>query len=204
MKQIKHNEENYKEFDRSEEAFEWGRKHFDISKLNKEEIQLLSFYTGSEYKILNELLRLGTYETVMNCNPGDYKEYIDEIKSLNRIINKFSIDENVIVYRYTNFRSIRKLLKNKELVVSQFYSTTLVKDLLLDFAHRSGYRTLLRIYVPKGTKCIYFDDSYVDGSVLDEKEVILPSNTKYRVIKKKLFGIINYIELEVTDQYDTV
>lgn len=92
----------------------------------------------------------------------------------------------------TNFKS------EKTFIDKGFLSTTLVPDLLRKFAKKHRYDCILKIYLPKGTKAVYIN---YDDSMLNEHEILLPTNSSLRLIKKHFSILYSYVyECELIDQ----
>ena len=191
-------EPSYREFHSVEEANEWADTHYaellDISQ-EDELYKLILFYTGSWYKSLNQLLRicppLGTTD-FDSLNFDEYEDEKKEIIKINRVLNHYSLPENIIVHRYTHLRYILKmtgrhiLRKGCSFSDRAFLSTTLVKDQLKDFARKYRCDCVLRIGLPEGMHgaCVNFEEN---RKHLNEPEFLLPPNTKLKITKIHLF-----------------
>lgn len=200
MKNKKIKEKNYIEFEKFEEALEWGRNNYlNIFNEESNEFKCLSYYTGSAYNLYNRLLRSIKYQN-LDKYKKEYGETIEEIKTIQEELNKHKCPNNIVVYRYTKLKDFLYFVngypfKNKEFTINQFVSTTLFKNAIQEFRKQNLYCLLLKIYISKGTPGVFFDDSLVTNSCLEEAEFILPTELKYHIIKKRLFPFI--IELEV-------
>ena len=134
-------------------------------------------------------------------NYGEKKIYSKQIGILIEEINKHELPEDIVVYRYTHKRLFRYLFKDLKVKVGNifidkgFMSTTLVPELLREFAKSHRYNCILKLYLPKGTKGIYLK---FDKSILNEQEILLPSNSKFKLLKKYFsfkYGIVYEFEL---------
>ncbi|OPJ58151.1 ADP-ribosyltransferase [Clostridium chromiireducens] len=68
-----------------------------------------------------------------------------------------------------------------------FIDTTLVPDLIRDFADTHKYNCLLKLHLPKGIKGAYVE-FYHKNDHLNECEFLLPLNSIF-VLKKKYFSL---------------
>lgn len=186
------NKDIFKEFHTDLEAHEWAMHNFApwIKKLQQVEDNhdennienLLNAYTGSENLIINRFLR-------GNCMP--YEDNLEELSRKVEIIEKeickFKLQENIIVYRYTHKNFLRQLFGHSEIkrekvfVEKAIMSTTLVANLLIEFAKNRKCNCLVKLYLPKGTKGVYVK---FDNGLLNEHEFLLPPNSKFKLIGK--------------------
>lgn len=186
------NKKQYKEFLNSQEADVWVNNFYRewVEQLqlhqndkNNNIYNLLYKYTGNLYLAYNKFLRGKIKPTKKDANI-----YLKDIETIKNEISKFELNENIIVYRYTYKSHFKNLFKNSKpkigdvFIEKAFASTTLVKNLLMDFAKNHKYKCLLKIYLPKGTKGAYvkFKDC------LNEHEFLLPPNAKFILRKKRL------------------
>jgi hypothetical protein len=185
--------EEYQEFHTSEEAYIWGIHNFGEwvrelnsrkSKIENSLYNLLYSYTGNMYKLYNLYLR-GL--NVFDCDT--IRKYSKDTTIIADELRKFQLKENIITYRYTK-KHLFKLLfypstpKNGLTFTDKgFMSTTLVPNVLKNFAKEHQCNCLLKLYLPKGTKGAYIK---FDDSSLNEHEFLLPPNSKFVLIKKHL------------------
>ncbi|AHF11214.1 MULTISPECIES: ADP-ribosyltransferase [Dehalobacter] len=197
--------EMYKEFHSSQDAEDWAKKYFHEwinnlqLKADKNLSQLLFEYSGNMNIVYNRYLRGN-----QDFSDKEAKEYSEDIKTISNALCKFELKENIIVYRYTH-KNLLKLLFNsskpkvgKTFVEKGFLSTTLVRDLLKDFAKEHHYNCVLKIFLPIGTKgaFIKFNDS-----LLNEQEFLLPPNTKFMLIRKSINRRLQMVyECKLVDQ----
>ena len=200
MKEIVFESQKFKEFENSNEGDSWGGRYFsDI--LNPEDnpyYESIFYYTGSMFRIWNKVLRRHpSIESgqFLHSAKGEFAEDGEQIKrilAVNSVLTQHRIPENIIVYRYTHKKLIRKLCFTRSLrrgmtfVDKGFSSTTLVRDLLIDFAEKHACDCLLKIYVHKGTMGAYVSIKN-PISRLNEQEVLLAPNTKIEIVK------VNYL-----------
>ena len=190
----------YREFFNSNEAYKWGFENYgdwikELQRLHKIKADnnianLLYYYTGNSNVIYNNYLR-GRLE----LDEDEVSKYSNDISIIANKISEFKLNENIIVYRYTH-KKLFKLLFNTlkistghEFCDKGFTSTTLVKDLLKDFAKNRKYNCLLKMYLPKGTVGAYVN---YDDSSLNEQEFLLPPNSKFLLRKKHINFNLSY------------
>lgn len=105
----------YREFDSVEETEIWARKYYsDLLDLPKENEfhKMISYYTGGYYKWYNKLLR--DYLPVdsdqfRKIDSADIRDDVKEIQKIIEVLCKYSLPENIIVYRFTHKKVIRSL-----------------------------------------------------------------------------------------------
>lgn len=188
----------YREFQTAEEAEEWADTHYaDLLSMNPEDelYRIISYYTGSWYKCLNELLRVcppldsPAFERINFAEREDEKQ---EILKINSVLNRYSLPENIIVYRYTHLRDLIKMtckyIPRNGLCFSDkaFVSTTLVKGLLEQFSRENRCTCVLKICLPKGMSGAYVSFK-TDKTLLNEQEFLLPPNIKMKITKIHCF-----------------
>lgn len=182
----------YKQFQTEQEALCWVTKYYRAwlnyiqeyknAKKPDNAAQLLYDYTGGMNIPYNQYLR-----KMNELKKENVEQYSRDIDIITKEISKFSLLENIVVYRYTSTGFFKTMFLSPKLQVGKTYtdpgfmSTTLVCNLLQAFAAKRKYNCLLKLYLPKGTKGAYvkFDDS-----LLNEEEFLLPPNTTFRVIRK--------------------
>lgn len=186
----------FREFHSDKEASEWAMNHFrlwinemrsikETSCLNYNyTANLLDAYTSSLNVPINKLLR-GCEE---DLDEKQMKEYYEKISIVSNEISRFSLQENIIVYRFTHKKLFKALFetsrmqKNNLFTEKGFMSTTLVRDLLVEFAKSHKYNCLLRLYLPKGTKGRYMQLT----NRINEQEFLLPPNSTFKLLDKHL------------------
>lgn len=189
--------ETYKEFQTVEEGNDWGWKFFsDILVPSKDNNAYLSVfcYTGSMFCKWNKVLRKypaiesGLFEECDKREFSEDGEQICRIKEVNSLLRQHNIPENIIVYRYTKKKHIKDLCSSHffrnglRFFDKAFLSTTLISELLYDFAKTKEYDCLLKIYVPKGTQGAYVSLKN-PLSKLNEQEVLLAPNLMLEIVK---------------------
>lgn len=148
---------------------------------------LLSGYSGNMDRVYNQMLR-----GKIKFPKSQSKELIENINIMNNEILNLQLKENIIVWRWTSKKEFKflfesnKIKKGDTFTDKAFMSTTLVADLLKDFAKSRKYNCLLKLYLNKGTKGAYID-FYDKYHMLNECEFLLPIKTSF-VLKKKCFS----------------
>ncbi len=176
----------------SEEALEWGRKHYSdwlINMQNKDNKpatpleEFFRYYTQGPNVRINSIARSGNYLT--NTNHSFSRQmFIDSIAE----IKNHKLSENIVVYRYIPRALIKAMLKNggsshmREgacLIDNGYMSTTLCPEAVEGQPYaNSSDRYLFTIYVPKGTPCVFVDLI----SDMQEREMLFAPGTKLQVI----------------------
>lgn len=186
----------YKDFT-DDEALEWGRKNYSHWLINMQDQNLspvtpvecfFRFYTQGIHYTYNGFLRAETRTDCSNSLIG-----LNSISLAIKEIEKHPCPENIIVYRHINkslFKGMKKwsnihmVNKNNIIYDRAFLSTTLTPSAVLDHSYAQNYYKLLKIYVPKGTPCVFVDLI----SDMHENEVIFSPNTKLKVLSAPLLS----------------
>lgn len=187
------NRKIFREFHTDKAAYEWGMDYFgswikDIQSAkdndNANEIShLLYAYTGNMNIPYNQFLR-----GYNRFDEEQIEDYSMDTAIISKEICKFALQKNIVVYRYTHKNLFRKLFESSKLKIGKtftdkgFMSTTLVPDLLKEFAKNRRYNCILKLYLPKGTKGAYIK---FDNSLLNEHEFLLPPNTTFKLVRRK-------------------
>ena len=115
-----------------------------------------------------------------------------EIRQLIDILNKYTIPESVVAYRYTHKRDLRwfflgqRLRPGMRFTDNGFFSTSLVRSSLDGFRKEYKRNCLLKIYLPKGIHGIYISLKGTN-SVLCEQELLLQRGTEFEITKIHYF-----------------
>lgn len=181
------NRKIFREFHTDKEASQWAIDYFgswikgiedDKGNIGK----LIYNYSGGMNILYNDFLR--GYNRI---EKEQIPEYSRNISIMAKEISKFSLEENIIVYRYTHKVLFRKLFESSKPKIGKtftekgFMSTTLVADLLRQFAKEHKYNCILKLYLPKGTKGAYISGGKIK---LHEQEFVLPPNATFKLIRK--------------------
>lgn len=178
----------YREFHSIEEVEQWAQIHYpDIygdQRLVNPDFKILTYYSGSCYKLYNNVLRFGWKYS---------EDTMHEVRQLIDILDKYTIPESVVAYRYTHKRDMKWLSGGKRLHPGMrfadkgFFSTSLVKSSLEDFRKKYKRNCILKLYLPKGIHGTYIS---LKGtcSVLNEQELLLQRGTEFEIIKIHYFS----------------
>lgn len=155
----------------------------DKGNYNENNIANLIYdYAGSMNIPYNQFLR-----GYNGFDEEQIEKYSKDTVIISKEICKFALQENILVYRYTHENLFRQLFesskpKRGEIFTDKgFMSTTLVANLLKEFAKNHRYNCILKLYLPKGTKGAYIG---FDNSLLNEHEFLLPPNTIFKLVRK--------------------
>jgi hypothetical protein len=157
----------------------------NVIKATDTEKKALTIYTGSGYTAINKLLS-GTYEGVIPDGLAKATE------ALNNVLQRSVIDRDMVVYRGTKMKHYEDGWETGDVHSAGIVnSATISSKLATDFNDEA----LLEIRVPKGTKGLYADglSKYKDR----EAEVLLPPNTKFKVVEREKTPKGVHIVLEV-------
>lgn len=180
-----------------DEAEKWGEQHFRtwLPQLHSQDHdpqtdleQFFRYYTQGTGHIFNRILRNGIESFDFSDSFFTEAMFIDSIAE----IKKHKLSEDIVVFRYIQPRYIERMLEwggsrtvKKESILSErgFLSTTLSPEAVRDQPYASKGNTCFKIYVPKGTPCVYVDLI----SDMHEQEMLFPPDTKLKVLKSSLF-----------------
>lgn len=188
----------YKSFSDSE-ASEWGKENFGNWLINMQDQKLnpitpveqfFRFYTQGIHYVYNRILRSET-DIDKNCKSSVASQA--SILLAIKEIQKHPCTNDIIVYRYIDksllnemkkWCNIHFVKKNQIIFDKAFLSTTFTPEVVLDRGYAQNYKKILKIYVPKGTPCVYVDLI----SDMHENEVIFCPNTKLQVISASILS----------------
>ncbi len=188
----------YREFTSANDAESWAWQHYaDLLSLDpeSEKYDLIFSYTGSWYKVLNDLMRICPPIGSDEFDKVDFSEYVEEkeqIIMLNSILHNYALPEPIVVYRFAHLCNIAKMtdvhILRKGLCFSDkaFVSTTLVKNLLVPFGKDHRCSCVLKMYLPQGLPGAYVSFK-TDKTCLNEQEILLPPNITFQIAKIHLF-----------------
>jgi len=148
--------EQYKVFDKIK-AKKWTDEKYKDADIDNETKKTIAKYCKENEPAVNSALRNGEIN-----NQVAY-----EIKVLDKFLERYLLDENIVVFRLLNFNPFND---SKKFTEKGFMSTSLVNG-YINSIHRHKYR--LKIYLPRGAKGFYVNFiSCRDG----EYEILLPRN----------------------------
>lgn len=188
---------NYLDFRSANEAEIWGEKSFPNLVTNEfkktEEFQALFYYGGNMFRPINRYLR--------GFQDGRVELYTLVNLINNVVLNNFT-PEDVIVYRSTRIKVIKKLcgkqILRKGLIFADkaFLSTSFCAGCAYDYGKVHANDCILKLYLSKETKGAYI--SYKGTfSNLNEQEFLLPANTAFEIIKVHYFTRPMFIECKI-------
>ncbi|EIA26443.1 ADP-ribosyltransferase domain protein SFB Type-2, partial [Candidatus Arthromitus sp. SFB-5] len=141
---------------------------YKVLKISEE--GALGFYTDDGYSVINASLQ-----------SGDISDDIwDKVKNIDSAIERFKLDEDIIVYRGTKMDYYKGIRVGDIIEPKMFFSTSFLEYIAQDFADQLNNPVMLEIRVPKETKSIYVG---LNSSVGNEAELLLSRHLKYKVLK---------------------
>ena len=182
---------SFREFTDDNEAKRWGAKSRENVLLSNEEINNIYYYTGSWYRVIFFHLKRGNYRD------GSDPDTDAEIDMLDGSINKGKIPDDIVVYRATRWKTLKSTIENNVVTPEAYWSTSLLlkRAVLFKLQQRDEhYDCILKIYLPKGSKGLYVSE-LKEHDQLSEFEVLLPRDSKFRIIKRRLFSRLLEVEL---------
>ena len=144
------------------------------NKLTIDERTGLNYYTADDYKPLNDYLYgFGEGSTIIK----------DRIAQIDSAIDKFSLKEDIIVYRGTDNRYYSDWETGDVKTIDAYISSAVTKEEAEAYYKRVDLEpVMLEISVRKGTKSFYVGENNPEyGS---EDELLLGRGLKYKVIER--------------------
>lgn len=188
---------SFKTFTNKKEMDQWGEDNFRPAKeaFNDKEYNALVDYKTTEYIDTNDWLRSGDRAGIDEDALPAIKE---RIKQLDSAMKKSVVPEDITLFRGSRVEYDDEDIGN--IFVEEGYMSTSLNKKFVKESFASG-GSLLEIKVPKGHNAIWIDDKSIrEESGLEEWEVLLKRDTKYKLLgKKKESGITKYI-LEVINE----
>lgn len=164
----------------------WGTRTGPFySSLTKAQMEAASRYSGSDYRIVNRILRKGTAGT-----PAARRR----IDALQEAINLTPLDRDIVVTRGTTLSAFDryhpKTFIGKEIMEPGFMSTsTKAQESFIGFDHA----VRLNITAPQGTRALYMEPV---TTVKGENEILFGHGTRMRVnavTERKIRGRTEYV-----------
>lgn len=159
-------------------------KYKDAAKLTTKEKESISDYTADAYVKIN-----GDKNTNGLRNPPPSEAMKLHIANLDSAIAKSEAPINMLVHRGVNGRAHMGDLKPGSTFGDQGYSSTSA----VEGAAFKSKEVFLHIAVPKGHPALSIEKH---SNVEDEKEILLPRGTKYRVLSTKEGKLFTYGQFE--------
>lgn len=158
-----------------------------MKEISKNSIEAISSYVGVGHNEINQ--------TIINGKPDKFtiynnvKEIQKDIKNIEKMMNKSILNQKITTFRGT-YDDFNKYKIGDEFTLESFVSTSVSEKIAVQYAKRSGNGgVVLEILTPAKTKAIYTGDNF---SALDEKELLLNKNLKYKIIDIKNIADKNY------------
>lgn len=157
----------------------FAENELDKMKLEAFEYKWFSYYCGGNWgKAINQILRYGysTYEF-------NKKDLVDMQKTMDSRLNKSYIPENIVGYRFLNYKDLCKSVKKSNIKLGMiledkgYMGIGLVKKTLQN--EFGNYDTVLKIMIPKGVNGLYLD---LISNRKEEQEVLFSRGTKIKVL----------------------
>jgi len=167
------------------EMANWVEEQFPKQKeimgtLAPEEMEAVGRYKGTGYIDLNALLRGQSMGSQTWGDPVFWeKRYRKDAKILGKLIDKASLDKDVILYRGASGKWVKALQKGVEFSDKGFTSTSLRESTAFGMASGEN-AVVIEIRATKGTKGIYLD--FGKGTNLGEAEFLLQKGSKFKIV----------------------
>lgn len=172
----------------AQEILDWangafGEKTLEYIKNNT----AVQYYAGGKSEVMSK------YIALINSNPGVKNmtgtEYPDYAIELQKIISRYCIKEDMVVYRKINIDEYFKLVKCsiKRKIYPGFLSTTISKDLYDGSCDSKMF--WITLYLIKGIHAIYIPE-FTD--ITKEYELLIKPNFHIKMLGLKEFLVTNY------------
>ena len=171
----------YKVLDKSGIA-ELQKQSDDVySNLNFEQKNALDEYSCTAYSHITAFLNKKGPESVsyIGGKTMDVKKMADDIESS---MENFTLTEDVVTFRGVNATRYENLEIGDTIIINHFPSTSLDMAVAKQYMEDRQSALMLMILVPKGTRSIYIGKN---GSLGNEKELLLNRKLKYNVVERK-------------------
>ena len=181
-----------------------------IQKMQKNSNELYNKYERNDYKDLYNLKQYtsgyGIYKDITKGlyeNKGDinsmFKSDQNIVNSIDKIINKNTIGEDLILYRGTSAEYYYRYTIGDEITMYNYVSTSLKENKANDFIRsvKTYNKQPLKMIIiaNKNTKGIYIGENTLSPE--NEYEVLLNRNTKYKITNIKDVDGIREMYMEV-------
>jgi len=154
-------------FEKQAEQVESALNLKNNRNMTDNDMDALDMYASIEYKNINSYLRGQTNKVG--------KKTLSAISTINDIFKKNNLESETSVYRGLSGSDILNSLENGKSFVSKAYTSTSINPYTANsFNREDGF--MMKINLKKGQPI-----AYIGGG---EKEMLLPANTRFRVINK--------------------
>lgn len=155
-----------------------------VNDLDDKDQSILNGYKMADYDVINRGLRSGNF----------YDEvYKDNVKELDKLIDKSILNENTIAYRGLTDSGKKRIGNANVFEDKGFVSASMSPNVASSFSNKKG--DLLEIYIPKGKNILPIDKfTSADLGEFNEREFVLPHGSKFKVLGKRketLWGKLN-------------
>ena len=168
--------------------------------LSNSEIKSLGNYTLEEYYDINNYLADPQLRKEDLLTYNDIEKVKKDISNIDSVMTKNEINDNITVFKGTSSKFYEEIIKGNDEFELPIYLSTTGKESVADkFKRNYGFSSkykgydpaILEIRVPKGTNGIYMSDIFNENG-LNEYEILLDRNLKYKMIKNELVNPSGY------------
>lgn len=193
-KEISKRKAEYKTFESVPESDKWAEKHYSNwrDNLSEAEDYAIGAFKLNSYKYINKQLREPGFKTKHEVEGQSVN---DMIVNIDKALSRTSLPEDVTAYRgfrknpyKDNTRLIGSIITDKG-----FVSASLVKKVTEIHGATWEEGVMMKLRIPKGTKAGYLDKVRWKK----EAELLLPRNSKFKVLSIGKEKGINMMEVEV-------
>ena len=176
---------NHRIFHTPSEIEDWVNQHYTSQELQELTMQNnldspLAWYKGNGFKCMNYTIRMGFPNST---DPID-------LPALQSLLHEHHIPENLVVYRFVDWREFLILLWNtrfgRHYSYPGFLSTTLLKDHYNMEDIKAG-RTIIELYVPADCPGTYLPEVVKENP---EFEILFPHHCSIRRISWRKYEIV--------------
>jgi HK97 family phage portal protein len=172
-------------FDRKNDVYNNVQNHIDTKgkiELSESDKESFLMYTGPQYKIVNNFLRFGEYNSI------DQKIEIETgVQKISKIISNNKIDEDYIVFRGISLKMSEDKFKNKfkigsEIIDNGFVSSTFDQgqaEKFIQAISKSDQKILFNIKIPKNSNALIINRT--SAGIKTELEVLIDKGSKYTI-----------------------
>lgn len=197
VSQVAESQETFRQFDNDEKARTWANKAFAqaSNRLSNNEKAAIQVYKGRgkgpEYIAINNGLRTGTLAS----------EAKKSVANIDSALKKSRVPEHITAYR--GF-SAPAMIRNWDRVTGTiiqdkaYVSTSLSRFIASGYAKQGAPagQVIAEIRISKGTNALWLEGA---GTSYQDFELLLPRNTKFRVVETKQWRGLHYIVLDVIE-----
>lgn len=191
MMPIKYEQPNIEEFDKKTKELK--------KQLSEEQKEAISSYVGIGHREINETMAYG--EPKEKIIYSDVENIQKDIKLINQVMEKSTVNQNIICYRGDYLIDFNKYKVGDIIPATSYTSTTFKERLAVQWSKKKGPGgNLMEIRVKKGTNGIYAGDNF---SEQNEFELILSQNINFKLVgitkvKDENYGDYNKYIVNVT------